>query len=741
VPDPLCGTTVGGTLLLSADVANCPRTGLVLGSGAVLDCAGHSITGFGGTYGVLLDGAIGAEVRNCRITGFGRGVRIAGGSANRVHDNETPANRNYGIEFSGATSGNRIEANLVEGNGDEGIHVGSGADGNEIIGNTVRGSVRENLYLLNASGNLAEGNTLESAGAASLFVKNSSGNTFRDNRVGGGIAQVRGDSHDNLFEGNDLVDHGYQFEGYAETGGLWQFPHHNTVEGGSIVGADVCFTFLGAHDNLARHVVAQGCTPILESPLGGETPSNNVVQICGDGISNGDETCDAGKANGTPTGCCSVACELLSGHTCRAAASECDIAEACDGKTAACPADGFAAAGTACAPDALVCSRDECNGAGACTHPAGNAGTVCRAAVGECDVPETCTGANRNCPSDKLAVSGFICRRSAGECDVVEKCSGASPSCPVDVMKPADTLCRAAAGTCDVAESCDGASAACPVDAIQPAGFVCRPAADPCDFAERCDGTNVACAEDAVKPDGRRCSDDDTCTTSDACKSGVCTGAPVECAAPDACHLAGSCDPASGACRPQPIPCGPCESCDPTTGACATGPREGCAPSRPGGSRLLILDRRKDELDSLLWKWTSTTGTTRADFGDPTTSEDYALCIFDQAGGSAHLVLRAEALAGGDCAGAPCWTATAEGFQYTDPGALRDGLGAFKLETTAEGSGTLRVTGTGTNLPTPALPLVPPILVQAQSSAGACWESTFSNPERNGRVKVRGFSD
>jgi len=51
------------------------------------------------------------------------------------------------------------------------------------------------------------------------------------------------------------------------------------------------------------------------------------------------------------------------------------------------------------------------------------------------------------------------------------------------------------------------------------------------------------------------------------------------------------------------------------------------------------------------------------------------------------------------------------------------------------------VTGEGVDLPLPVLPLVPPVVVQAQSSAGSCWQATFSNPETNRKIKFRGFSD
>lgn len=49
--------------------------------------------------------------------------------------------------------------------------------------------------------------------------------------------------------------------------------------------------------------------------------------------------------------------------------------------------------------------------------------------------------------------------------------------------------------------------------------------------------------------DGTECDDGDRCTLADACRSGVCVGGDlVTCNAPDACHLAGICDPATGVC-------------------------------------------------------------------------------------------------------------------------------------------------------------------------------------------------
>src|SRR5207249_1851487 len=70
-----------------------------------------------------------------------------------------------------------------------------------------------------------------------------------------------------------------------------------------------------------------------------------------------------------------------------------------------CPTNAFKANGTACTDDGNVCTRDICNGASAtCTHPAGNAGTVCRAAAGPCDAAETCTGTSTICPANAFQI-------------------------------------------------------------------------------------------------------------------------------------------------------------------------------------------------------------------------------------------------------------------------------------------------------------------------------------------------
>jgi fibronectin type 3 domain-containing protein len=128
------------------------------------------------------------------------------------------------------------------------------------------------------------------------------------------------------------------------------------------------------------------------------------------------------------------------------------------------------------------------------------AGTVCRPAIGLCDVDEVCDGVNAACPLDKYAPAAAACRPAAGDCDIAESCTGSSPDCPIDTFLSAGAICRPAAGLCDVAESCSGTAAECPIDDMVPAGTECRVSKDgnKCDPAETCTGSEATCPVDAI---------------------------------------------------------------------------------------------------------------------------------------------------------------------------------------------------------------------------------------------------
>ena len=278
-----CGDTVKGTAVLAADLGICKGIGLAVVSGSVLDCAGHTVTGSdkpGAWYGLKVDSATGATVRNCKVTLFRRGIRIRGGGKHVITGNESFKNR-YGIDVAAATTQNRIENNSVHDNRDEGIHLGTGSNQNSVLGNQLVHNKNENLYLLEVQGSNVSGNVISRGGKAAIYVKYSDNNSFSENTLSDGPAQVRGDSSGNVFTGNRLTGAGYFFEAYQDpTTLVWTFPHDNTVDGGSIKRAANCFRFFGAYDNHARGVGTDGaCVPALMGALGGQEPTGNTVDL------------------------------------------------------------------------------------------------------------------------------------------------------------------------------------------------------------------------------------------------------------------------------------------------------------------------------------------------------------------------------------------------------------------------------------------------------------------------------
>src|SRR5438132_1223314 len=77
-------------------------------------------------------------------------------------------------------------------------------------------------------------------------------------------------------------------------------------------------------------------------------------------------------------------------------------------------------------------------------------------------------------------------------------------------------------------------------------------AIDQCHVAGACDPATGVCSNPA-QADNTPCDDHNRCKLNESCQSGVCSGAAVTCTASDQCHLAGTCDPASGPCHGRPL--------------------------------------------------------------------------------------------------------------------------------------------------------------------------------------------
>jgi hypothetical protein len=196
--------------------------------------------------------------------------------------------------------------------------------------------------------------------------------------------------------------------------------------------------------------------------------------------------------------------------------------------------------GTAC-NDGNACTQvDTCQN-GACT---GQDPVVC-AALDQCHAAGTCNPATGQCSNPPVA-DGTACN-DGNACTQTDTCQ---------------------------AGACTGGN---PV--------VCA-AVDPCHVAGACNTTTGQCSSPAA-PNGTACNDGNACTQVDTCQNGACTGQdPVVCAALDQCHAAGACNAVTGQCSNPPVAdgtaCNDGNACTQTDtcqgGACAGGNPVVCAP-------------------------------------------------------------------------------------------------------------------------------------------------------------------
>lgn len=151
----------------------------------------------------------------------------------------------------------------------------------------------------------------------------------------------------------------------------------------------------------------------------------------------------------------------------------------------------------------------------------------------------------------------------------------------------------------------------------------------------------------------------------------------------------------------------------------------GCA--APGKSLLLIKDQfpfGPTPFDKLLWKWLKGPMTQQADFGDPTTTTGYSLCLYT--GASPVLTMTMTAPAVGFCGG-PCWGPISDkGYKYFDFFAEDDGVFNVLLKGGTAGKAKILVKGKDGQIPLPILGLDSSgdAIVQLQNSGGGCWSAT-----------------
>ena len=182
--------------------------------------------------------------------------------------------------------------------------------------------------------------------------------------------------------------------------------------------------------------------------------------------------------------------------------------------------------------------------------------------------------------------------------------------------------------------------------------------------------------------------------------------------------------------------------------ACPETPLAGC---RVGASAkgLLLLKKDADlRRDSMQWKWAGGTASP-GEFGDPLTSTDLAVCLYDAAG---QLALAATAPGASICkSDKPCWKQSGGGgtvklkYKNALKPPLPGGIAQMTLVASAPGKASIKMKGVGLNLySVPTLPVsqASPLRVQlVNDTTGVCFEATFTAPATTAPTDTRQFKD
>jgi cysteine-rich repeat protein len=245
-----------------------------------------------------------------------------------------------------------------------------------------------------------------------------------------------------------------------------------------------------------------GCVDVSDCQVPGNAclVATCVAGMCGTANKVDGTACNDGNACSQTDTCQAGACTGNNPVVC-AASNQCHTAGVCDPATGVC-SNPSKADGTAC-NDGNACSQTDTCQAGACV----GANPVVCAAPDQCHTAGACNPATGVCSNPSKA-DGTACNdgNSCTQSDTCQSgtCTGQNPI------------------ACGAPDQCHGPGACNPVNGV-------------CSFPNKADGT--------------ACNDGNGCTQTDTCQAGTCTGAnPVVCAAPDQCHTAGACNPATGVC-------------------------------------------------------------------------------------------------------------------------------------------------------------------------------------------------
>ena len=239
--------------------------------------------------------------------------------------------------------------------------------------------------------------------------------------------------------------------------------------------------------------------------------------------------------------CTNDSCDPASGCVHEANTAPCDDFDACT-LNDTCAGGGCVGGEAPDCDDGNVCTEDLCDAGPGCHH---------LPAWGPCDDHDRCT-------TDDACDNGGGCRGVAVVCTPIDQCHAFSSCIPETgqcstELRPVGAFCNDG-DRCTREDHCDATGACVGGDPV-----VCLPL-DACHVEGVCDSATGACSNPA-QDDGTECLGSNPCFQNHACQAGVCTGTnPLVCTALDQCHVAGTCNPATGRCNDERKPDG--DACD-----------------------------------------------------------------------------------------------------------------------------------------------------------------------------------
>jgi parallel beta-helix repeat protein len=258
---------------------------VIVGQGATLNCAGHTVSGDGRGVGINV-AADSVTVTQCQVQGFdagilttrygtqalgnvlthnGEGIRIAGATGDTLSGNTANLNNRWGIIVAEGASGNTVSGNTANNNGIIGIALNA-TSYDAFSNNTANHNGSDGINLLASSNNQLANNTANSNGNAGFDLQTSSS----QNTLAGNVANNNG------APGNGF---GFEFGDASSNTVTGNAAFHNSGVG--------FFAFFGSQFNLITQ--NKGCQNFYVdaadiSTGAGNTWSNNAFCTTGDGI-------------------------------------------------------------------------------------------------------------------------------------------------------------------------------------------------------------------------------------------------------------------------------------------------------------------------------------------------------------------------------------------------------------------------------------------------------------------------